>query len=291
MDDLRTFYFKIPLITRYTLTAIFGMATIATYISYLKFIIYFIFLDYNLALKKFQIWRLFTNVFYIGPFSSQFLFFMVMSYFNLAPLEKEAIATRTYATFIMMIFYLLSFLNIVNFSALKLFGYNSPFTLSFQLLLSLIYIGSKREPQKIVTLYFFRMKNCYLPFALIIMNIISGGGIYDNIVGIIVGNTYYVLEDVLPVNKNIRLLQTPKFLVDFLEKYYYSRHAVVFDNDGGNHRDDNNRRGGGGGGDNGGNYGFGTVLNRGGEYNRRGNNNGGNNRGFTAFGGRGTTIG
>ena len=92
-----------------------------------------------------------------------------------------------------------------------------------QLILSLIYINSKREPQKQVTLYFFRMQNCYFPYALILLNVVSGGGIYDNIVGIIAGNIYFVLKDVLPMSKNLNILKTPKFLVDSLEKYYYSR--------------------------------------------------------------------
>ena len=90
----------------------------------------------------------------------------------------------------MMIVYLLIFLNIINLFAYKIFAIKPGFTLASQLILSLIYINSKREPQKIVTLYFFRMKNCYFPYALILLNIVSGGGIYDNIVGIIAGNTY-----------------------------------------------------------------------------------------------------
>ena len=58
---------------------------------------------------------------------------------------------------------------------------------------------------------------------LILLNIVSGGAIYDNIIGIIAGNAYYVLADALPISKNLKLLKTPIFLVDLLEKYYYSR--------------------------------------------------------------------
>ena len=220
MDDLKTFYFQMPPITRYYLTSIFITATIATYFKSLQILIYYIFLDYELALKSFQIWRLFTNVFFIGGFSTSFLFFVVMIYMNFKNQEQTAITLRAYATFIMMIVYLLIFLNIINIFSSKIFGFKVGFTLAQQLILSFIYINSKREPQKIVTLYFFRMKNCYFPYALILLNIVSGGGIYDNIIGIIAGNAYYVLADVLPVSKNLKLLKTPKFLVDLLEKYY-----------------------------------------------------------------------
>ena len=279
MDDLKTFYFQMPPITRYYLTSIFITATIATYFKSLQILIYYIFLDYELALKSFQIWRLFTNVFFIGGFSTSFLFFVVIIYMNFKNQEQTVITLRAYATFIMMIVYLLIFLNIINIFSSKIFGFKVGFTLAQQLILSFIYINSKREPQKIVTLYFFRMKNCYFPYALILLNIVSGGGIYDNIIGIIAGNAYYVLADVLPVSKNLKLLKTPKFLVDLLEKYYYSR---IRDEPINNNNNNDN-------GNNGGEFGFGNsgVMNRG----RGGGNNTNTNRGFTAFGGRGYTVG
>ena len=277
MDDLKTYYFQMPPITRYYLTSIFITAAIATYIKPLQILIYYIFLDYDLAIKYFQIWRLFTNVLFIGGFSTSFLFFVVMIYMNFRAQEQTAITLRAYATFIMMIIYLLIFLNIINLFAAKIFGFKAGFTLAIQLMLGFIYINSKREPQKIVTLYFFRMKNCYFPYALILLNIVTGGGIYDNIIGIIAGNIYYVLADVLPVSKNLKLLKTPKFLVDLLEKYYYSR--LFRDEPNNNNNNGNN-----------GEFGFGNsgVMNRG---RAGGNNNNNTNRGFTAFGGRGYTVG
>ena len=276
MDEFKDFYFKIPPITRYFLTSLFITATIATYIMSLQIIIYYIFLDYTLIFSKLQLWRLFTNLLFIGAFSTNFLFFVVMVYLNFKAMEQSAIVLRAHAVFIMMLFYILIFLHIINLFAFKVFGIKPGFTLASQLLLSLIYINSKREPQKIVTLYFFRMKNCFFPYALIVFNIVSGGGIYDNIMGIIAGNIYFVLKDVLPESKvHLDILKTPKFLVDFCEKYYYDRLP----------REDTNNNNNGN--DNG-QFGFGNsgVMNRGGR-----NNNNNANRGFTAFGGRGYTVG
>ena len=275
MDDFKTLYFQVPPITRYYLTSVFITATIATYFKSLQMFIYYIFLDYDLILKKFQIWRLFTNLFFIGGFSTSFLFFVVMVYMNFKSQEQTSIVLRAYAQFIMMIVYLLIFLNIINLFAYKIFAIKPGFTLASQLILSLIYINSKREPQKIVTLYFFRMKNCYFPYALILLNIVSGGGIYDNIVGIIAGNTYYVLKDVLPVSKNLNILKTPKFLVDSIEKYYYSRLP----------RDEPNNNNDGSG------FGNSGVMNRGRAGGNNNNNNNNTNRGFTPFGGRGYAVG
>ena len=281
MDEFKTFYFNITPITRYYITALFITAIIATYLKSLQIVIYYIYLDYKLVFYFFQIWRLFTNIFFIGGFSTSFLFFVIMMYMHIQQVEKSAIVTRVYATFIMMIIYLLIFLNIINLISFKVFGFPPGFTLAQQLLLAFIYVDSKREPQKMLNLYFVPVKNAFYPYALIIFNIVSGGGIYDNIIGIIAGNIYYVMVDVLPVTKNLKILKTPKFLVDLLEKYYYSR--LPYDNL--NTHNDNNQG-------NDGQFGFGNsgVMNRGRGIDN--NNNNTNNRGgFRAFGGRGHVVG
>lgn len=277
MNEFNDFYFKIPPITRYYLTSVFITALIATYFKSLQIIIYYIFLDYELVLNSFQIWRLFTNVLFVGAFSTSFLFFIIMVYMRFKEVEQNAIVLRVYAKFIMMLFYLLLFLNIINIFSYKIFGFKPGFTLAQQMLLAFIYIDSKRAPQKMINLYFLPIKNALYPYALIVFNIISGAGIYDNIIGIIAGNIYYFLTDVLPVSKNINVLKTPKFLVDLLEKYYYSRLPSENANTGNDNQGGNN-----------GQFGFGNsgVMNRG-----RGNNNNSNNNGFRAFGGRGHVVG
>lgn len=279
MDDFKTLYFKIPPITRYYLTIIFIMAIIATYFKQLQAIIIYIYLDYDLVFQNFHIWRLFTNILFIGGFSTSFLFFVIMIYMHFRNVEQNSIVLRVYAKFIMMIFYLLCFLNILNIFSYKIFGFKPGFTLAQQLLLAFIYIDSKREPQKMINLYFIPMKNAIYPYALIVFNIVSGAGIYDNIIGIIAGNIYFVLMDVLPQSKNLNLLKTPKFLVDLLEKYYYSRLTYENINTGNNNQGNNN-----------GQFGFGNsgAVNRGRENQ---NNNNTNRGGFRAFGGRGTVVG
>ena len=278
MDEFKIFYFRIPPITRYYLTCVFITATIATYFKQLQIIIYYIFLDYELVFKNFQIWRLFTNILFVGGFSTSFLFFLVMIYMRFKEVEQNAIVLRVYAKFIMMLFYLLSFLNIINIFSYRIFGFKPGFTLAQQLLLAFIYIDSKREPQKMINLYFLPIKNSLYPYALIVFNIVSGAGIYDNIIGIIAGNIYYFLTDVLPVQKNLNILKTPKFLVDLLEKYYYSRLTYENVNTGNDNQGGNN-----------GNFGFGNsgVMNRG----NNNNNNNTNRNGFRAFGGRGHVVG
>ena len=282
MEDFKTFYFRIPPITRYYLTSVFITAIIATYFKQLQIVIYYIFLDYDLALKSFQIWRLFTNLLFVGGFSTSFLFFVVMIYMHFKNVEQNSIVLRVYAKFIMMLFYLLLFLNILNIFSYKIFGFKPGFTLAQQLLLAFIYIDSKREPEKMLNLYFLPIKNALYPYALILFNIVSGAGIYDNVIGIIAGNIYFVLTDVLPVSKNLNILKTPKFLVDFLETYYYSRLTYENLNNGNNNDGGNN-----------GQFGFGNsgAVNRGRGNGNNNNNNNANRGGFRAFSGRGQAVG
>ena len=234
-----------------------------------------------MVLKQFQIWRLFTNVLFVGGFSTPFLFFAIMIYMHFKNVEQNSIVLRVYAKFIMMLFFFFLFLNILNIFSYKIFGFKPGFTLAQQLLLAFIYIDSKREPQKMINLYFLPIKNALYPYALIVFNIVSGAGIYDNIIGIIAGNIYFFLVDVLPVSKNLNLLKTPKFLVDLLEKYYYSRLTYENINNGNNNQGGNN-----------GQFGFGNsgAVNRG-RGNENNNNNNTNRGGFRPFGGRGYTVG
>ena len=155
MNEFNDFYFKIPPITRYYLSGVFLTALIATYFKPLQMIIYYIFLDYDLVFKSFQFWRLFTNVLFVGAFSTSFLMFIIMIYMHFKNVEQNAIVLRVYAKFIMMLVYLLLFLNLFNIIAYKIFGFKPGFTLAQQLLLAFIYIDSKREPQKTINLYFF----------------------------------------------------------------------------------------------------------------------------------------
>ena len=128
MNEFKDFFFKIPPITRYFLTSLFATAAIATYINSLNKIIYFIFLDYDLIIKQFQIWRLFTNVMFIGGFSTPFLFFIIMVYMHVKSMEQTAIVLRAYAVFIMMLIYILLFLNVFNLFAYKIFKFKTGFT-------------------------------------------------------------------------------------------------------------------------------------------------------------------
>lgn len=151
MSDFETFLKKIPTFTKYYL----GSVLLTTFlISYpvIKIVEYMI-LDYDFAIWKFQFWRLITNFLIVGKFSFSFLFFMIMMYQTLASFEKKAFSQQKYSEFAMMLTYIAFFLLLINFILqFKVF-------LSMELLFSLIYVDSKRDPEKSVSLWGFIMKS------------------------------------------------------------------------------------------------------------------------------------
>ena len=273
--DAKQLYFSLPPLTRYYLTIIFLLAFNLTYMPQFLIVQHFI-LDYNKIFHKLQIWRLFTNLLIIGPFSTGFLFFCFFFYSNVRSLEIQAIKLRRYAEFIMMLFYITLSLNLINIITTYYFGFRSNFTLAHQLLYALVYIDSKREPQKNVMIYFFVVKNCYVPYAFLLFSLITGGSIIENVIGIVAGHIYFFFKEIVPIQRGLDILKTPKFVVDLTEKYVIMEENNTSMNNNQQNENNNNTR-----------YGFSGVYNRG---NRNNNNNGGNT-GFRAFQGHGTTLG
>ena len=273
--DAKQLYFSQPPLTRYYLTIIFLLAFNLTYMPQFLIVQHFI-LDYNKIFHKLQIWRLFTNLLIIGPFSTGFLFFCFFFYSNVRSLEIQAIKLRRYAEFIMMLFYIIIALNLINIITSYYFGLKENFTLAHQLLYALVYIDSKREPQKNVMIYFFVVKNCYVPYAFLLFSLITGGSIIENVIGIVAGHIYFFFKEIVPIQRGLDILKTPKFVVDLTEKYVIMEENNNSMNNNQQNENNNNTR-----------YGFSGVYNRG---NRNNNNNGGNT-GFRAFQGHGTTLG
>ena len=142
---------KIPPFTRYYLGGVVLISFLLTYP--IIEIIPYILLDYSKAVFSLQIWRLFTNFLVIGKFSFSFLFFLLLMYQQLDVLEKKAISIKKYSEFAMMLFYMISILLLINL-VLQYKVY-----LSMELLFAIIYIDSKRDPDKMVKLWGFTMKS------------------------------------------------------------------------------------------------------------------------------------
>ena len=85
MSEIKDMIKQIPPFTRYflgtTLAISFGM-------TYRILDAYWLILDLELAFKKLNLWRFITTFLFMGPFSQNFLFSMIMAYFSLRRVEE-----------------------------------------------------------------------------------------------------------------------------------------------------------------------------------------------------------
>ena len=225
MSEIKEFYYSIPPFSRYYLSAIFALSFMLTYMKSQRLIsfISYLFLDFQLVFKKLQIWRLFTNLFIIGPFSMNFLMFCLMFYSIVVKSERQAIYIKRYAEFLMMIFYLIISLNLINYLSYIFFDIKPSVTLTGQFLHGLIYIDSKRDPERLSQIYFITVKNAYVPFCFMLFHILTGGSIYDDIIGILAGHLYFFLKDIIPITYHKDILVTPTYVIYLTDKLYYEQ--------------------------------------------------------------------
>ena len=201
-----------PSFTNYYMAMMLVTSVLISLFPFIPTFWYFVF-SIKLITHKFQIWRLFTN-FLIAPslkLGIGFIFQLISLYKSLSDLEINARTNRKYSSFIMLLFYLSTFIILSSFLIYFTLGIKESRSLVHQLIFAIFAISSYREPNKRVMIYFFPVKNKYFPFALMLVNIISGGYIeipdlIRPIIGFIIGYFYVVLND------KYNLLKIPFFL-------------------------------------------------------------------------------
>lgn len=74
----------------------------------------------------------------------------------------------------------------------------------------IVYVWSRRESEAPVSIWGFKMKGLYLPWALMAFSILIGNSPVMDILGVVAGHVYYFLLEVVPNP----LIQTPQFLIN-----------------------------------------------------------------------------
>jgi hypothetical protein len=76
-----------------------------------------------------------------------------------------------------------------------------------------------RNPLRELGLMFIpvRVKAAYFPFALMALHILMGGGIIDDLIGIVCGHLYHFLDFIYPNNGGKKILTTPSFLYQIFQ--------------------------------------------------------------------------
>jgi Derlin-2/3 len=94
----------------------------------------------------------------------------------------------------------------------RLLQLDLPF-LSHSLVMMVLYIWSRRNPQERLRLYgMFTVGAGYLAYILLGLSMALGGNPVVDILGIFVGHIYYFLSDLIPLEYNVNILKTPFFI-------------------------------------------------------------------------------
>ncbi|KAJ6822999.1 derlin-1 [Iris pallida] len=164
----------------------------------------YISLEYPLIFKRFQIWRLLTNFFFLGKFSINFGIRLLMIARYGVQLEKGPFEKRTADFLWMMIFGALSLLAL---SIVPIFW--NPF-LGVSLVFMLLFVWSREYPNAQINIYgLVTLKAFYLPWAMLALDVVFGSPLVPDFMGIIAGHLYYFLTVVHPRAGGRNILKTP----------------------------------------------------------------------------------
>ncbi|XP_059638268.1 derlin-1-like [Cornus florida] len=161
-------------------------------------------LIYQLVFTRFQVWRLFTNFFFLGKFSINFGIRLLMIARYGVQLENGPFQQRTADFLWMMIF---GALTLLVLSAIPLFW--SPF-LGVSLVFMLLYVWSREFPNANINIYgLVTLKAFYLPWAMLALDVIFGSPLLPDLLGIVAGHLYYFLTVLHPLAGGKYILKTP----------------------------------------------------------------------------------
>mmetsp|Transcript_4468 Transcript_4468/g.6920 ORF Transcript_4468/g.6920 Transcript_4468/m.6920 type:complete len:213 (-) Transcript_4468:417-1055(-) len=202
MADLTDYYHQIPVVTRSYLTISF-LTTAACHLEIISpHALYF---NFKRIVDHLEFWRLFTNFFFFGVFNLDFVFHMFFLVRYSKSLEEGVFRGRT-ADFAWML--------ILGAVCLTCFA---PFIyilfLGSSLSFMMVYVwGRRNENVRMSFLGLFTFTAPYLPWVLLMFSILLGNSPVIDLLGIVVGHTYYFFDEVYYRMRGKKLLQTPKLL-------------------------------------------------------------------------------
>ncbi|XP_021687017.2 derlin-1.2 isoform X2 [Hevea brasiliensis] len=159
-------------------------------------------LFYEDVIKRFQVWRLITNFFFLGPFSFPFAFRLIMMYG--VSLERGPFDKRT-ADFVWMFFF--GALSLLVMAAVPMLW--SPF-MGVSLVFMIVYVWAREFPNARINIYgLVSLKGFYLPWAMLALDLIFGNPLMPDILGMVAGHLYYFLTVLHPLSGGNFVLRTP----------------------------------------------------------------------------------
>lgn len=181
---------------------------------------YLIMLDSGKIFQQFQVWRLVTCLFFLGPFSIPFGVRLVMIARYGVQLEKGPFDRRT-----------ADFLWMMIFSSLVLLGFGllvpllvPALQLSFMgpsLVFMLLHLWSREFANARVNIMgLFTLLGFYLPWVMLGLNVIFGTPLLPDLMGIVVGHLYYFFSSLHPRNGGQNILKTPLWVHKLVARWH-----------------------------------------------------------------------
>ncbi|CAJ1447581.1 unnamed protein product [Effrenium voratum] len=205
-------YKNLPLLTRIGLTAIFG-CTVLVQLGFLDPML--LALNWPVVINKLQVWRLLTPVLFFGTFSFQFLFQMYFFTSFSSKLEQNEAFSQPGD----YLFFLLLQILLLDVISLALSWPTGLPMLGPSLVFAILYYWSRREPYAKLSFFSFAIQGYQFPFALIFFQLLIGGNIWMDLLGLASGHIYYFLAEVVPQEYGYSLIKTPAFLANFMARY------------------------------------------------------------------------
>jgi len=165
------------------------------------------------------------SYFFLGKLSVGLLFELYFFTLTVGRLEMTYKPTR-YAEF----FYMILTLSIACYLCEIAVNYGGWVLLSKSYMMALTYVYCKRNPnEKMYLMYFIQVKASYLPWALIVLDLLNEntGSIYSSLIGILVGHLYVYLKDILPVSHKRDYMTTPQWMIRFVAMVKRSSLPIV----------------------------------------------------------------
>eukprot|EP01071_Lankesteria_metandrocarpae_P002529 Lankesteria_metandrocarpae@DN238_c0_g1_i1.p1 len=167
-----------------------------------------LYLNWNLIVREWQIWRIVTCFLFLGEFGLTFFWNMYMLVFYCGRLESDVFRGKS-ADFLWMLLTCSAMLLIISFVSGPGFFFSGP------MLHVMTYVWGRRNPFTRMSVFFFTVRAPYIPWVLSALSFLVGWHMSDHLMGILVGHIYYFFEDIyplMPTSKGFRLFKTPKFL-------------------------------------------------------------------------------
>ena len=183
-----------------------------------------LYFNYNLIKRKYQLWRVFTSLFYFGEFSVDTIFDFFILYRYSSMLEQNSFRNKPAEFILFFVFGSCIFILSAIFFGLEF--------LSPCLSAMMLYLWSRRNPTvQINFLEIFHFRAPFLPWFLLLFVVMLGFNPKYDLIGVVAGHLYYFFEDVVPKipdTQDFKLFTPPKALVRLCEKLQIHDYGAGF---------------------------------------------------------------